>query len=160
MRTYIRTLPFIVSLLPALVHAAEAPAVPPSGVPPLRYEATLSRIDQKVAKLFGEDKQQSLRRIAEAAVLADYCAAINLDQDRFRKEFDALAAAKGSPAERSDYNHKLSMYFGVYVGLLVAEGTERRAEFCGVAEDALKNAKPISRFWIATTDQPPPALQK
>jgi hypothetical protein len=136
---------------PFVAAAAEAGSPPP--VPPLKFEASLKKIDLKVAKLLGDEKQQTLRQIAEAAVLSDYCAAINLDQAKFKQEFEALAndGANRKPAEQKDYDNKLSMYFGVYVGVLVAEGSDRRAEFCGFAENALKEQKPISRFWIATS---------
>jgi len=79
-----------------------------------------------------------------------------LDQNKFKQEFDALTAdgTKRTLAEQRDIDHKVAMYFGVYVGLLVAEGTDRQAEFCGIAENALKDQKPISRFWIATNQNP------
>lgn len=127
-------------------------------VPPLKFEAALNKIDQKVAKLFGEDKQKALRQVAEAAVLSDYCAAVNLDQVKFKQEFAALAVdgMKRKLAEQRDYENKLSMDFGVYVGVLVAEGTDRRAEFCGFAEHALQEQRPISRFWIATSQSARP----
>lgn len=148
-----RAIVLIASIAPTLVTAADSDA-PPVPLPPLKFEAALNKIDQKVAKLFGEDKQQTLRHVAEAAVLSDYCAAVNLDQIKFKQTFTALAAdgTKRSLAEQRDYENKLSMYFGVYVGVLVAEGTDRRADFCGFAESALKEQKPISRFWMATSD--------
>jgi len=157
---YFQTLSLIAGLSPAFVAAAEAdvPSVP---VPPLKFEAALKKIDQKVAKLFGDDKQKTLRQVAEAAVLSDYCAAVNLDQAKFKRAFEGLAmeGAKRKPAEQRDYENKLSMYFGVYVGVLVAEGTDRRAEFCGFAENALQEQKPISRFWIATSGSARPPKQ-
>ena len=54
------------------------------------------------------------------------------------------------------HDNKVAMNFGVYVGLFVAEGTDRLAEFCGIAENALKEQKPISRFWIATNQNSNP----
>ena len=156
-------LTLIAALCPALAGAAGKAAAdkaaaekPPLPVPPLRFEPQLGKIDAKAAKLFGEDKQKALRLMAEAAVLSDYCADINLNQDKFQQEFDAMASdgAKRTWAEQKDYLTKLSMYYGAYVGVLVAEGADRRAEFCGVAEEALKDQRPISRFWIATAREP------
>ena len=156
----VQALSLIAGLAPVVVVAAGSDA-PPVPVPPLKFEAALAKIDQKVAKLFGETKQKTLRQAAEAAVLSDYCAAVNLDQVKFKQEFAALTAdgAKRTPAEQRNYENKLSMYYGVYVGLLVAEGTDRRAEFCGFAESALKEQKPISRFWIATSESARPPKQ-
>lgn len=156
----LKALFLIASLSPAIVIAAETdtPSVP---VPPLRFEGSLNKVDQKVAKLFGEETQKTLRQVAEAAVLSDYCAAVNLDQAKFKQAFQTLAAdgAKRAPAEQRNYENKLSMYFGVYVGLLVAEGADRRAEFCGLAEKALEQRTPISRFWIATSENSKPSKQ-
>ena len=158
---YIQAVALIACLFPAFVAAAdESSRMAP--VPPLKFEVALKKIDQKVAKLFGDEKQKALRQIAEAAVLSDYCAAINLDQAMFKQEFEALAmdGSKRKPADQRDHdNNKLSMYFGVYVGILVAEGTDRRAEFCGFAENALQEQRPISRFWIATSDSRRPPKQ-
>lgn len=151
----IAALSLIAIICPGVAGAAKESA-PPAAAPTLRFEAQLNKVDKKVAKLFGEDKQKALRQMAEAAVLSDYCAAINLDQKKFEQEFDALTVdgTKRKAAEQNEFENKLSMYFGVYVGLLVAEGTDRRSEFCGFAENALKDQKPISRFWIATNTKP------
>ena len=151
---YFLALSLIASLAPGATCADKAAAPPP--VPTLKFEEPLNRIDQKVETLLGADKQKILRQVAEAAVLSDYCAAIDLDQNKFKEEFGRLSedGAKRTAAEQRDIDNKVSMYFGVYVGLLVAEGTDRRGEFCDVAENALKEQKPISRFWIATGNKP------
>lgn len=153
---YIPALSLIAMLNPGAAAAAQK-SPPPAAEPTLRFEAALAKVDKKAANLFGEDKQKVLRQVAEAAVLSDYCAAINLDQKKFEEEFNALSVdgSKRTAAEQRDFDNKLAMYFGVYVGLLVAEGTDRRAEFCGLAENALKDQKPISRFWIATAKANP-----
>jgi hypothetical protein len=152
----ILALSLIAILSPAIPSAAEQPDAAPPAVPAFKFEAALNKIDQKVTTLLGADKQKTLRQIAEAAVLSDYCAAINLNQNKFKEEFAALAAdgRKRPPAEQRDFDNKLMTYFGVYVGLLVAEGTDRKAAFCEVAQNAMKNQKPISRFWVATTGHP------
>lgn len=157
MLKYILALSLIAPLLPGVTYADKAAATP-SATPTLKLEEPLTRVDQKVEKLLGADKQKVLRQVAEAAVLTDYCAAIDLNQDKFKEEFGALSedGTKRTAAEQRDLDNKVSMYFGVYVGLLVAEGTERSAEFCDVAENALKEQKPISRFWIATGKTPNP----
>ncbi len=146
-----------VSLLSVLVpvNAAHKGQSQPAAVVPLafKFEPAFQRLDQKVAKIVGEDKQKTLRQMAEASVLSDYCAAVNLDQDKFKKAFDALSAggAKRKPAEQRQFENQLMTYFGVYVGLLVAEGTERRPEFCALAQQLQKDQKPLSRFWLPAT---------
>jgi hypothetical protein len=152
---YFLALSLIATLAPGVTYADKA-AAPPSAAPTLKFEEPLNRVDQKVETLLGADKQKILRQVAEAAVLSDYCAAIDLNQNKFKEEFGTLSedGTKRTVAEQRDLDNKVSMYFGVYVGLLVAEGTDRRGEFCDIAENALKEQKPISRFWIATGNNP------
>jgi len=158
---YLLALSLIATLVPGVTYAAPkvaTKAATPPPVPTLKFEGPLNKVDGKVENLLGADKQKILRQVAEAAVLSDYCAAIDLDQNKFKQEFDALSqdGTKRTLAEQRDLDNKVSMYFGVYVGLFVAEGTDRLAEFCGIAENALKEQKPISRFWIATNQNPNP----
>ena len=158
---YLLALSLIATLAPGVTHAdkkAATKAATPPPVPTLKFEGPLNKLDSKVANLLGEDKQKVIRQAAEAAVLSDYCAAIDLDQNKFKQEFDALSAdgIKRTLAEQRDLDTNVAMNFGVYVGLFVAEGTDRLAEFCGIAENALKEQKPISRFWIATNQNSNP----
>ncbi len=149
---YFLALSLIATLAPGVTRADEGANTQPPASPTLKFERPLNIVDKKVANLLGADKQKTLRQIAEAAVLSDYCAAIDLDQNKFKEEFGALAedGVKRTADEQRDLDNKVSMYLGVYVGLLVAEGTNRGAEFCGIAENALKEQKPISRFWIVS----------
>ncbi len=154
---YFLALSLIATLIPGVTLADKKAATPtPPPIPTLKFEGQLSKIDKKVENLIGVDKQKILRQVAEAAVLSDYCAAIDLDQNKFKEEFGRLSedGTKRPLAEQRGIDNKVSMYFGVYVGLLVAEGTDRRGEFCDLAEQALKDQKPISRFWIATNNNP------
>lgn len=155
---YFLALSLLATLAPSVTHADKNAATPPPATPTLKFEAPLSKVDEKVTNLLGADKQKVLRQVAEAAVLSDYCAAIDLDQNKFKEEFGALShdGTKRPLAEQRDLDNKVAMYFGVYVGLLVAEGTDRKGEFCDLAENALKDQKPISRFWIATNTSPNP----
>jgi hypothetical protein len=153
--------PVLALSLAASMAAPTAKAAEPADAPPapkLKFEAQLEKIDSKVSAQFGADKQKTLRQMAEASVLSDYCAAVDLDKEKFKDEFKALTmdGTQRKPAEQKDYEAKLAMYFGVYVGLLVAEGTERLPEFCGFAEDALKEKKPLSRFWAAAANSQKP----
>jgi len=151
---YFLALFLFATLAPGIACADNAAAPPPT--PTLKFEKLLNKVDKKVETLLGADKQKTLRQVAEAAVLSDFCAAIDLNQNKFKEELDALAVdgSKRPLAEQRDLDNKIAMYFGVYVGLLVAEGSDRRGEFCDVAENALKEQKPISRFWIATGNKP------
>ena len=150
------TLLIVLALLqvPALGWAKSKKTETPAETPVLtyRFEQQLNRLDQRVAKLLG-DKQKDLRHMAEASVLSDFCPAYQVDQDRFKRDFDSLAAPTAGkprkPAEQRDLENKLMTYFGVYVGLLVAEGTESELEFCQLADSIRRNAGPVSRYWLA-----------
>jgi hypothetical protein len=152
----ILTLFLVLAIAPAHAKSVNKPQVKTPPKTEFKYESALQKLDQKVIKLVGEEKQKTLRDLASAAVLSDYCAAVNLDHDKFTKTFDSLAArdAKRKPAEQRDLENNLMTYFGVYVGLLVAEGTDRQAKFCALAETIQKEHRPLSRFWLATTPTP------
>ncbi|NBS17368.1 MAG: hypothetical protein EBS79_10805 [Gammaproteobacteria bacterium] len=62
----------------------------------LRFEPSLHRVDEKVSKLIGEAQQQTLRQLAEAAVISDFCSTVNLDQNAFKK-----SAVTGSPPPKA-----------------------------------------------------------
>ena len=152
----ILTFSLVLAIAPA--HAKSVNKTPINTPPKteFKYESALHNLDQKVIKLVGEEKQKTLRDLASAAVLSDYCAAVNLDHDKFKKTFDSLSAkdVKRKPAEQRDFENNLMTYFGVYVGLLVAEGTDRQAKFCALAETIQKEHRPLSRFWLAPTATP------
>ena len=145
--------------VPALGWTKSKKTETPAETPVLtyRFEQQLSRVDHRVSKLLG-DKQKDLRHMAEASVLADFCPAYQVDQERFKRDFDGLAAPSAGkprkPAEQRDFENKLMTYFGVYVGLLVAEGAESQIEFCQLADSIRKNAGPVSRYWLAAAPTP------
>lgn len=122
-----------------------------------KHQVALERVDQKVIKLIGEEKQKTLRELAIAAVLSDYCAAVDLDKDRFTQTFEALAVSpvKLPAADQRNLEHNLMTYFGVYVGLLIAESNDRENEFCSVAETLKREKRPLSRFWLSSASAPP-----
>jgi hypothetical protein len=126
-----------------------------------KYEPSLQRLDLRVATLMGEEKQKTLRQMAEASVLSDYCAAVDLDRDAFKKAFEALAISNPPRklADQREFENKLMTYFGVYVGLLVAEGTDRKPEVCALAQQLKEDQKPVSRFWLKTSAVQPPAAK-
>ena len=98
--------------VPALGWAKSKKTETPAETPVLtyRFEQQLNRLDQRVAKLLG-DKQKDLRHMAEASVLADFCPAYQVDQDRFKRDFDSLAAPTAGkprkPAEQRDFVEKV-----------------------------------------------------
>ena len=132
--------------------AAPAPQAPAE----FRYEYQLTRVDQKAINLVGVEKQQLLRQMAEAAVLSDFCPFIKLNRDKFRQDFDALGSVgpKRTQAEQRNFENRLMTTFGIYVGLLVAEGVNREADFCELASTLQKDQKPVSRYWLAATPAP------
>lgn len=151
-------------LSPAQAKSAKKPAIQPPLSTEFKYEPSLKRVDDQLAQLVGADKQNTLRQMAVAAVLSDFCAAVDLDQAKFKKEFDAVTAGdtKRKPAEQRDLENKVMTYFGVYVGLLVAEATDRLPTVCEIAQTIQKDQKPVSRFWLpasAAPAQPAPAAK-
>lgn len=139
--------------------AAPAKAPSPDSEPAVkefRFEYQLRRVDQRAIRLIGADHQKTLRHMAEAAVLADFCPALKLDQDRFKHDFDALGAVgpKRKLDEQRAFENRLMTLFGIYVGLLVAEGAESQVEFCELADDMKHRQGPVSRYWLA---EPAPA---
>lgn len=148
----------------ATVNAATRGSAKTATSAPLqfKYEPVLQRLDLRVAKLMGEEKQKTLRQMAEASVLSDYCAAVNLDQDAFKKSFDALGTSNPprKPADQRDFENKVMTFFGVYVGLLVAEGTDRKPEICALAQKLKEDQKPVSRFWLKTSAAAQPVTGK
>jgi hypothetical protein len=139
------------------VAGEEPPAVTTTKPPELKFAPQLARVDEKAAKLVGADRQKELKLLAEAAVLSDYCAAINLDQTKFKQKFNALTSEglPKKPLEQQALINDMMTYFGVYVGLFVAEGADTKADFCGFAESAMKENRPISAYWTATGAKPP-----
>jgi len=148
----------IVVLSPAGARAEKSSPAPVAATPLFKFAPALKKLDQKVTAELGIGQQQALRELAEAAVLADSCGFITLDKDQFKKEFGVLAArySKRKPAEKRDYENKQMAYFGVYVGLLIAEATDRRPEFCQIARRIEEKQCPLSRYWVASTAKPEP----
>jgi hypothetical protein len=74
-----------------------------------------------------------------------------VDKSRFQKDFDDLATSSTprKPADQRDIENKLMTFFGVYVGLLIAEGVESDVQFCEVASQIQKNQGPVSHYWLA-----------
>ena len=152
-------LSLIVALAPAGARAEKSSSAPVAATPLFKFAPALKKLDQRVTAELGVGQQQALRELAEAAVLADFCGFITLDKDQFKKEFGVLAArfSKRKPDERRDYENKQMTYFGVYVGLLIAEATDRRPEFCQIARRIEEKQCPLSRFWVASSSKPEPA---
>lgn len=140
--------------------AAQAKAPSPAPEPivqEFKFEYQLRRVDIRAIRLIGADHQKTLRHMAEAAVLSDFCPALKLDQDKFKHDFDALGAVgpKRKLEEQRAFENRLMTLFGVYVGLLVAEGAESHREFCELASDIKKNQGPVSRYWLAESAPAP-----
>lgn len=160
---FIVALSLAVLIAPVQAKPGNQTPVKPFPEPEFKYQAALERVDRKAVKLIGEEKQKTLRELAIAAVLSDYCAAVDLDKDKFTKTFDALAVSqvKLPAAEQRNLEQNLMTYFGVYVGLLIAESTDRENEFCSVAETLKREKRPLSRFWLTsvpTTPAPAPSV--
>lgn len=115
-------------------------------------------VSDKIVDFVGEDKQRLLANLAYAAVASDLCQDLKLDKIKFQKAFDDGFAdnnqSKMTAAEMATYGQKVSMYFGVYVGLLTADGMMERDNFCGAAFQAV--AKGETGFWLPNAANPTP----
>lgn len=138
---------------------ATPPPAPEPEVKEFRFEYQLRRVDLRAIRLMGADHQKTLRHMAEAAVLSDFCPAVKLNQDRFKQDFDVLGVAgpRRQPEEQRAFENRLMTLFGVYVGLLVAEGAESQVEFCELADGIRKRQGPVSRYWMAESAPAPAA---
>ena len=56
----------------------------------------------------------------------------------------------------AQYGQKVSMYFGVYVGMLTAVGMQERDSFCGAALEMLAAGE--GRYWLPV-DAAAPGVQ-
>lgn len=115
-------------------------------------------VSDKIVDLVGEDKQQLLANLAYAAVASDLCQDLKLDKNQFQKAFDGGFADKNqttmTTTELATYGQKVSMYFGVYVGLLTADGMMERDNFCSAAHQAV--ARGEAGFWLPNATKPSP----
>lgn len=108
-------------------------------------------VSDKIVDFVGEDKQKLLADLAYAAVASDLCQDLKLDKNKFQTAFDGGFADKNqttmTAVELAEFGQKVSMYFGVYVGLLTADGMMERDNFCDAAYQAM--AKGEAEFWLA-----------
>ncbi len=116
------------------------------------------KVSQKIVAFVGENKQKLLANLAYAAVAGDLCEGLALDAKAFQSGFDdnfgdAAYKAK-SAADLAQYSGKVSMYFGVYVGMLTAVGLQERDSFCGAAKEM--QAKGEGRYWTQPTQPASP----
>lgn len=116
-------------------------------------------VSDKIVDFVGEDKQKLIANLAYAAVASDLCQGLKLDKNKFQAAFDDGFADKNqttmTATELAAFGQKVSMYFGVYVGLLTADGMLERANFCEPAYEAM--AKGEAEFWLANGASQPAA---
>lgn len=146
-------------------------AVLPHGVNAAAQEESLSPVWQKIdpawtqvsdqiVAFLGEEKQKRLADLAYAAVAGDLCQGLKLDRKTFQSDFDnhfgETAYQAKSAADLAQYGQKVSMYFGVYVGMLTAVGMQERDSFCGAALEMLAEGE--GRYWLPV-DAAAPGVQ-
>lgn len=109
-----------------------------------------SGVSSKVIELVGEDKQKILADLAYAAVVGDICDNLSLDKAKFQFTFDNTFNENNLPSPKPEqvnsYGHKVAMFFGVYVGLLSADGLLERDDFCSAAQSMQANGQ--GRYWL------------
>ncbi len=138
------------SLLPAAVVAETATTAPAAASNKL--DPAWVEMENKVINLVGKDKQRQMLDLAYATVAADKCQGLNVDGKMINKEFEILSSdtqKHRNPDEQRQFEIDLSVAFGVYVGLVLAEGLQDMPAFCQEV-DAVKarNGGP-NRFWSA-----------
>lgn len=157
----------LVALMPLATHAAKLtqsgvaaqPKAPANMPETFKFDPQLQQLDTKVARLVGPESQKALRLMAEAAVLADYCATMNLDQAKFKRDFDALSGqgTKRTPVDQRKLENNLMTYFGVYVGLLIAEASESQVGMCDLGQYLQQSQRPVSQYWLPVAANAPSA---
>lgn len=104
------------------------------------------KVSARLIKFAGEDKQKLLSDLAFAVVTSSQCEGLDLDRDKFKADFDSMNDTTLPAADQAEYGPKLMSFYGVYVGLLMAEGALENAAFCGYALD--KHAKGEGKYWL------------
>lgn len=117
-----------------------------------------SEVSQKVIDLVGTDHQKILADLSYAIVVGDMCQNLELDRIKFQQTFDEHfgdSSYPSSPAAKTmdvmRYGQTVSLFFGVYVGMLTATGMMERDSFCGAAEQMQADGE--GRFWLTQQAQ-------
>lgn len=130
-----------------LLHAEDAESTSPTWQ---QIDPAWSGVSRKVIDLVGEERQKVLADLSYAAVAGDICDNLSLDKAKFQTTFDSTfnATNLSSPTTEqiSDYGQKVAMFFGVYVGLLTADGLLERNNFCDAAQQMHANGE--GRYWL------------
>jgi hypothetical protein len=111
-------------------------------------------MEQKVTAFVGQQKQREVVDMAYATVAADVCDKLDVDEKTLDKEFNLLSAdmqKKSSPGEQAQFEKELMGYYGVYVGLIVAESLQNKALFCKEVENVKTKKGGPSRYWSAVS---------
>lgn len=134
------------SLLPAAVLAETATAAPN------KLDPAWVEMEHKVIKLAGKDKQRQMLDLAYATVAADKCQGVNVDGKMINQEFEVLSAdtqKHRNPDEQRQFEIDLSVAFGAYVGLVLAEGVQDIPAFCREVDSVKARNGGPNRFWSA-----------
>lgn len=115
-----------------------------------KIDPAWTKTSEQIIDFVGENKQKLLADLAYAAVVAETCQGLPLDKTKFQQAFDTNFNEKSlgktmKPAELVEYGHKVSMYFGVYVGLLTADSMMERDNFCNAAQQMKANGE--AQYW-------------
>lgn len=141
----------MLSMLWPLVSVADeqADAMESNSPTWVQLDPAWAGVSNKIIDFVGEDKQKLLADLAYAAVAGDLCQDLKLDRAKFQASFDGGFNAKNPTADVAVFGQKVSMYFGVYVGLLTADGMMERDNFCDAAYQMM--AKGEGRYWLANS---------
>lgn len=134
-------------LLPLRLSAAEPEAAKSSTWD--QIDPAWAEVSNKIIDFVGEEKQKLLADLAYAAVASNMCQSLKLDSKKFQAEFDDKLGKVDdkaiSPADLTQYGEKVSMFFGVYVGMLTSIGMLERESFCNAAQETKSTGE--GRYW-------------
>ncbi|MEY2701321.1 MAG: hypothetical protein RIQ52_2076 [Pseudomonadota bacterium] len=108
-------------------------------------------MQEKVSGVIGAEKQHAMVDLAYATVAGDVCDNLDINEKSLDEEFQRFAAdlqKKSSAEEQRRIENGLMGYFGIYVGLVVAESLNDTEAFCKEVSEVRKRGGGPTRYWV------------
>lgn len=145
--------PFLVAMLglglvPATASAESAPAA--TAPAPNKLDPAWVEMERRVTTLAGQDKQRQMLDLAYATVAAEKCQGLKVDGKTINDEFHVLAEdtqKSRNPDEQRQFEIELSVAFGTYIGLVLAEGLQDLPAFCQEVEAVKARNGGPAKYW-------------
>ena len=106
-------------------------------------------IEKTVDGVLTPGQHARLNDIAYAAAVDSLCAGFNLDETKFKAEFQALAPEQSEAMNAQEVNYfkqHLLVNYGLIAGLFMAEGALDQTGFCQAADET-RNDPEIAHLW-------------